>query len=227
MSRTQKRAVSLALLFALNIALILFTQWTQSTSAAVYKQGSRGDMVRQIQTRLKEAGFLTDKVDGIYGPKTQAAVRAYQRSRGLTVDGICGVRTLSMLGLSASGGGAAGSHLNNDLELLARLVSAESRGEPYQGQVAVGAVVLNRLRHPSFPSTLSGVIYQAGAFSCLADGQFNQPVSDTSRKAAREAMNGVDPSGGAIYYFNPQTATSAWIWSRPQIKRIGQHIFCR
>ena len=122
-----------------------------------------------------------------------------------------------------SGGSAAQS---GSVDLLARVISAEARGEPYSGQVAVGAVILNRVGHPSFPNTIAGVVYQPGAFSCMLDGQFDQPVADSAVRAARDAMNGADPSGGAIYYFNPNTATSAWIWSRPLIKIIGKHRFC-
>ena len=148
-------------------------------------------------------------------------MKKFQRNNGLTADGICGSRTLSALGISAGN-----SQSSVDVNLLARLISAEARGEPYTGQVAVGAVVLNRMEHPSFPNTLSGVIYQAGAFTCITDGQFNEPVADSAYRAARDAINGWDPSGGAIYYFNPDTATSSWIWSRPLICKIGKHRFC-
>ena len=113
-----------------------------------------------------------------------------------------------------------------DVALLARLISAEARGEVYEGQVAVGAVVMNRIAHPAFPNSLAGVIYQKGAFSCLDDGQFNEPVAESAYRAAQEALNGYDPSYGAIYYFNPATATSRWIWSRPLIVQIGSHRFC-
>ena len=149
-------------------------------------------------------------------------MRSYQRDRGLKVDGICGPETLSALGISVK----AASSTENNVNLLARLISAEARGEPYVGQVAVGAVVLNRVEHPSFPNTISGVIYQAGAFTCVTDGQFQQPVAESAYRAARDALNGWDPSGGAIYYFNPATATSKWIWSRPLILTIGKHRFC-
>ena len=115
---------------------------------------------------------------------------------------------------------------SSDVNLLARLIYAEARGETYSGQVAVGAVVLNRVEHPSFPNSISGVIYQNNAFTCKNDGQFNVDVADSAYSAARDALNGVDPSGGAIYYFNPSTATSSWIWSRPLIKTIGKHRFC-
>lgn len=156
-------------------------------------------------------------------------MRTFQRKNGLTADGKAGAQTLEALGLPADSGGnsgGSGGMTGAQVDLLARLISAEARGEPYSGQVAVGAVVLNRIRHPSFPNTLSGVIYQSGAFTCITDGQFNEPVAESAYRAARDALNGVDPSGGAIYYFNPSTATSAWIWSRPLITVIGKHRFC-
>ncbi len=205
--------------FLINILIIsLFS----SASAASYRRGSTGSTVSEIQTRLKNWGYYSGKVDGIFGSGTEAAVKKFQAKNGLTADGIVGPATLAALGISGGGSGKS----ENDVALLARLISAEARGEPYSGQVAVGAVVLNRIKHPSFPSTLAGVIYQKGAFSCLEDGQFYKPVSDSAYRAARDAMNGWDPSGGAIYYFNPATATSRWIWSRPVIVVIGSHRFC-
>ena len=205
--------------FLINILIIsLFS----SASAASYRRGATGSTVSEIQTRLKNWGYYSGKVDGIFGSGTEAAVKKFQAKNGLTADGIVGPATLSALGISGGGSGKS----ENDVALLARLISAEARGEPYSGQVAVGAVVLNRIKHPSFPSTLAGVIYQKGAFSCLEDGQFYKPVSDSAYRAARDAMNGWDPSGGAIYYFNPATATSRWIWSRPVIVVIGSHRFC-
>ena len=205
--------------FIINIIIIsLFS----SASAASCRRGSTGSTVREIQTRLKNWGYYSGTVDGIYGSGTEAAVKKFQQKNGLTADGIAGPATLSALGISSGGTGKS----ENDVALLARLISAEARGEPYSGQVAMGAVVLNRIKHPSFPSTLSGVIYQKGAFSCLEDGQFYKPVSDSAYRAARDALNGWDPSGGAIYYFNPSTATSRWIWSRPVIVVIGSHRFC-
>ena len=148
----------------------------------------------------------------------------FQKKNGLTADGIAGPATLKALGMSSGGGGS--SSQQNSAALLARVISAEARGEPYSGQVAVGAVILNRVEHPSFPNTIAGVVYQPGAFTCMVDGQFNEPVADSAYRAAQDALNGADPSGGAIYYFNPDTATSAWIWSRPLIKTIGKHRFC-
>ena len=214
-----KLTAALAALFLVNILLITFSQQAE---AVAYKQGSSGSVVTKIQQTLKSAGYYTYTVDGIYGSRTTAAVKKFQRAKGLVVDGICGTQTLAALGIQAPDASAD----RNTRALLARLISAEARGEPYVGQVAVGAVVLNRVRHPSFPNTIPGVIYQSGAFSCIADGQFNQPVSESAYRAADDALNGWDPTGGAIYYFNPNTATNAWIWSRPLILTIGKHMFC-
>ena len=216
----RKLLSALALLFAVNVMLIALAQRAE---AVTYKRGSTGSVVSQIQTKLKSWGYYRDAVDGIYGSRTETAVTSFQKRNGLAADGMAGPATLAAMGISA---GEAAQSSAGDVALLARLISAEARGEPYSGQVAVGAVVLNRMKHPSFPNTMSGVIYQSGAFSCLADGQFDQPVADSAYRAARDALNGADPSGGAIYYFNPATATSKWIWSRPLIVVIGKHRFC-
>ena len=225
MSSERKRLMlALAVIFAINIFIIALAQ---SASADLYKKGSSGETVSQIQTRLKNWGYYDGTVDGVYGSRTEAAVRFFQQKNGLSPDGQVGDQTLAALGISpGSGGGSGSGSQSGDLYLLARLISAEARGEPYVGQVAVGAVVLNRVDHPSFPNSISGVIYQPGAFSCLDDGQFNEPVAESAYRAAQEALNGYDPSYGAIYYFNPATATSRWIWSRPLIVQIGSHRFC-
>ena len=197
--------------------------------AATYRQGSTGEQVRTIQDKLKRWGYYNGEVDGIFGSATRKAVVAFQQKNGLVADGIVGPNTLRALGMSVSGSGGSSSSTSaqdHDVALLAKVISAEARGEPYAGQVAVGAVILNRIEHPSFPSTLAGVVYQPGAFTCMADGQIDQPVAESARRAAYEALSGSDPSGGAIYYFNPSTATSSWIWSRPLIKIIGKHRFC-
>ena len=191
------------------------------TVSALSKMGSTGSEVSKIQSRLKQWGYYDGAVDGIYGIKTRDAVIKFQKKNGLTPDGIAGSKTLAAIGISSGGG-----YNSADYELLARLISAEARGENYLGQVAVGAVVLNRMEHPSFPDTLAGVVYQNGAFSCLYDGQFYEPIADSAYSAARDALNGLDPSGGAIYYYNPKTATNKWIRSRPVITTIGRHIFC-
>ena len=211
---------ALALVFAVNISLIALAQQAQ---AATYRQGSSGEQVRVIQTKLKNWGYYDGAVDGVFGSQTTQAVKYFQRKNGLTADGIVGPATLKALGMSGSSGSAA---QDASVDLLARVISAEARGEPYSGQVAVGAVILNRVEHPSFPNTIAGVVYQPGAFTCMVDGQFNEPVAQSAVRAARDALNGADPSGGAIYYFNPATATSSWIWSRPLILQIGNHRFC-
>ena len=217
-SRFRTVAAVLALMLAVS-AVVLVT--LTSADAASIQRGSSGDTVRQIQTRLKQWGYYSGAVDGVYGSGTEKAVRYFQQKNGLAVDGKCGAKTLAALGVSSSAQGGSAQ-----LDLLARLISAEARGEPYSGQVAVGAVVLNRVRHPSFPNTVAGVIYQNGAFSCINDGQFNQPVASSAYRAAQDALSGWDPSGGAIYYFNPAKTTSKWIWSRPLIVIIGSHRFC-
>ena len=214
-----KLSAALAVVFIVNILLISLSQ---EAGAVAYQQGSSGSVVTRIQQRLRDWGYYTYAVDGIYGSRTTAAVKKFQKANGLTVDGICGDKTLAALGLRIPAASADG----NTRALLARLISAEARGEPYVGQVAVGAVVLNRVKHPSFPNSIPGVIYQSGAFSCIADGQFDKPVAESAYRAADDALNGWDPTGGAIYYFNPVTATSAWIWSRPLILTIGKHMFC-
>ena len=226
--RSKRLCLALAVLLSVSMVLVALVP---AVEAASYKKGSSGAVVTQIQTKLKSWGYYTGTVDGIYGSGTERAVRAFQQKNGLTVDGKAGDQTLAAMGLSAGGGnssnsGGSGGASSSQVDLLARLISAEARGEPYSGPVAVGAVVLNRIKHPSFPNTLPGVIYQSGAFTCITDGQFNQPVAESAYRAARDALNGVDPSGGAIYYFNPSTATSSWIWSRPLITVIGKHRFC-
>lgn len=222
--KTKSRRRKFFGIFCIMIAMIL-TMNVSGGVSALSKMGSRGAEVRQIQTRLINWGYMSGKVDGIYGTKTREGVKYFQRKNGLAVDGIAGKKTLAALGINSSSGN--GGYSTADYNLLARIISAEARGEPYSGQVAVGAVVLNRIEHPSFPDTLSGVVYQKGAFSCLDDGQFNVAVADSAYRAAEDALNGVDPSGGAIYYYNPKTATSKWIRSRPVIKTIGRHVFCK
>lgn len=212
-------------IFAILTAAMLVVILTTAPRAAVYQLGSRGDNVRTIQTKLKRWGYYSGSVDGVYGKKTADAVRRFQQKNGLTVDGVCGEKTLAALGIGGSSVSAAG---DNDLYLLARAISAEARGEPYIGQVAVGAVILNRVKHPSFPSTVAGVIYQSGAFSSVSDGQFAAvTITDSARKAARDALNGWDPTGGAIYFYNPAKSTSKWIFSRPVVLTIGDHVFAK
>lgn len=191
------------------------------TVGALSKIGSSGKEVKMIQQVLKDRGYYTGAIDGIFGTATRNAVINFQKSNGLDADGIVGSKTLAALEIEKSD-----SYTSADYELLARIISAEARGETYIGQVAVGAVVLNRVEHPSFPDTLSGVVYQNGAFSCIYDGQFYEEITDSAYSAARDALNGLDPSGGAIYYYNPKKSTNKWIISRPVITTIGRHVFC-
>ena len=193
------------------------------TAEVLSKIGSRGEDVGKIQSALKNLGYYLGGVDGIFGVKTQDAVTRFQKARGLAADGIAGTQTLKALGLQTD---IQAANSENDINLLARLISAESRGETYFGQVAVGAVVLNRVKHPSFPNSISAVIYQPDAFSCIKDGQFDEPVVESAYRAARDALNNIDPVGGAIYYYNPKKAANQWIRSRPVIATIGAHIFC-
>ncbi|SHH29034.1 spore cortex-lytic enzyme [Clostridium grantii] len=233
--KKRKIILVLALIFCYSGTELLMIPYQRALETVVYKYGSRGDEVKQIQTKLKNWGYYFDGIDGIYGYKTYTAVKYFQSKNGLTSDGIAGNQTLAAMGIStetsnstasSSGGENKSSTSNQNAELLARLINGEARGEPYEGQVAVGAVVLNRVGDSRFPSTIAGVIYQPGAFTAIADGQINAKVVQSSINAAEDALNGWDPSGGAVYYFNPDTATSAWIWSRPLIKVIGKHRFC-
>lgn len=213
------------------VIVIVFFSYTVYRSSAEriasvdYKWGSRGQTVIEIQRRLKNWGYYTGSIDGIYGYDTYRAVRYFQARNGLRVDGIAGSQTLAALGINT--GQTQSYSGSKDLYLLARAIHGEARGEPYTGQVAVGAVILNRTRDPKFPKTVAGVIYQPGAFTAVTDGQINLAPGDTALKAARDALNGWDPSGGAIYYYNPAKTTNKWIWSRPIIKVIGKHYFCK
>ena len=223
-----KGATFFILLFALAavslsavIARVPFVQGGETQTLS--KLGSSGKEVTAIQDALRDRGLFQGESTGYYGTKTQAAVKQFQRQKGLTVDGIAGPQTLSALGISV---GTVPQATESNIYLLARIISAEARGESYTGQVAVGAVVLNRVEHPSFPDTISGVIYQKGAFTAVTDGQFDQPIASSAYNAARDALNGWDPSGGAIYYYNPDKTSNKWIRSRPVITRIGNHLFC-
>jgi len=198
-----------------------------SAHAAVLKQGDSGADVKKVQSRLKQWGYYSGTVDGIYGSDTVSAVKSFQRTNGLKVDGKVGPKTAAAIGITLSGGNYAssGTATSGDAYLLARVVYAEARGEPYTGQVAVAAVVLNRVRSAAFPNTITGVVYQANAFSCVNDGQINLTPDDTAIRAAKDALNGWDPSGGALYYYNPNAATDSWIFSRTTITTIGRHRF--
>lgn len=221
-----KYAWKIMIIVLVNLLMIAVVTHAQGSVETLSKVGSTGSEVKNIQTRLKNWGYYNGSVDGVYGTQTKNAVAYFQRKNGLTADGVAGPATLSAIGLPTGSSGGAGGYSSNDVNLLARVISAESRGEPYAGQVAVGGVILNRIQHPSFPNTLAGVIYQPGAFTCVNDGGINAAIAASAYKAARDAINGWDPSGGAIYYYNPAKATSAWIWSRPVIVIIGDHRFC-
>ncbi len=195
--------------------------------SALSKLGSRGEEVRRIQKKLKELGYYKGSVDGIYGTATQKAVKSFQKNCGITADGIAGPKTLKFLGLGSSSSSSSGAYSQSDINLLAKLIAAEARGENYTGQVAVGAVVLNRVEHSFFPDSIAGVIYQKGAFSCVNDSNWGVAPNSTSLKAARDCINGWDPSGGAIYYYNPRKTGNAFMHSRPIITVIGNHRFCR
>lgn len=231
-SNTMFRFMIMLLAFAtvVSACIITVSEYSKANESTevLSKLGSRGEEVRKIQQKLKNWGYYSGSVDGIYGTQTQNAVKYFQRKNGLSVDGIAGKKTLAAMGISSSSSSSgSGSFSSNDVYLLAKVIGAEARGESYSGQVAVGAVVLNRVKHSSFPDTISGVVYQSGAFSCVTDSNWNTTPNDTAKKAAQDAINGWDPSGGAIYYYNPAKTSNAWIKSRPVIVTIGSHIFCR
>ncbi len=216
--------VAIILLNAIVITAIGFAYENTQTLSSL---GSRGQEVRQIQRKLKDLGLYSGSIDGIYGTGTQKAVRQFQKNCGITADGIAGPKTLLYLGLGSASSSSTNGYSSNDIYLLAKVIAAEARGESYTGQVAVGAVVLNRVRHSSFPDSISGVVYQSGAFSAVTDSNWNVAPDDTSKKAARDAINGWDPTGGAIYYYNPAKTSNQWIRSRTVITTIGRHVFCK
>ena len=221
-------STTITIMMMLVLATIYVNNKEKMTVETLSKYGSRGSEVTQIQTKLKRWGYYSGNVDGIYGTQTVNAVKYFQRKNGLTADGIAGPATLKAMGImSSSSSSSSSSSYNSNLNLLARVIYGESRGEPYTGQVAVGAVVMNRVTSSSFPNTISGVVYQSGAFDAVKDGQINLTPDSTAKKAAQDALNGWDPSYGAIYYFNPSTATNKWIWSRPMTITIGKHRFCK
>lgn len=206
-------------------------------AVAILRKGASGGEVKELQRRLKMWGYYSGSVDGIYGTKTVEAVKYFQRKNGLTVDGVAGKATFAALGMndsvnalngstSSSGSSTSGSkYTSSDLYLLAKCIYAEARGESYTGQVAVGAVILNRVKSPSFPNTIPGVIYQKNAFTAVNDGQINLEPNQTAINAANDAVNGWDPTYGCLYYYNPAVATSSWIFSRPTVTTIGKHVF--
>lgn len=198
---------------------------SRNSTYAVSKYGSTGDEVKSIQRKLSSLGYYNGSIDGIYGSATKTAVTKFQRNCGITADGICGNQTLLYLGLGGSTNNST-NYTSSDVQLLAKVISAEARGESYEGQVAVGAVILNRVKHPSFPDSISGVVYQKGAFSCVNDSNWYAEVSASAKRAATDALNGWDPSGGAIYYYNAKKTNDAFMHSRPVVKVIGDHRFC-
>ncbi len=207
------------------ILLLILTIFSLTAESATLTLGSRGEKVALVQQRLKEWGYYSGDVDGIFGRGTYNAVVRFQRKNGLSIDGQVGSKTAAAMGVPLTGSISASLYRESELSLLARLVSGEARGEPYIGQVAVAAVVLNRVRSDNFPDTISGVIFQTGAFDAVWDGQFDMEPTDSAIRAARDAMNGWDPTGGCTYYYNPSTATNAWIWSRQVQLTIGRHAF--
>ena len=235
MHKKIKKAIIIVIIVIITLSIIVTVKQLDKNESeeiaieTLSRYGSRGDEVRTIQTKLKRWGYYSGSVDGIYGTKTVEAVKYFQRKNGLTVDGIAETNTLKAMGIysSNSSSSSSGTSSNSNVNLLSHLVYGESRGEPYAGQVAVASVCLNRVKSSSFPNTLSGVIYQSGAFDAVSDGQINLNPDSTAKKAAQDAINGWDPSYGAIYYFNPATATNKWIWSRPMTVTIGNHRFCK
>ena len=227
--KNKKIIICITMILITIISFLTITIFPKQNEVEVLsKYGSRGSEVTQIQTKLKRWGYYKGNIHGIYGSQTVEAVKYFQRKNGLAVDGIAGKNTLAAMGIFNSSNSSGSSSSNSsDLNLLARLIYGEASGESYTGQVAVGAVVLNRVRSSSFPNTISGVIYQKGAFDAVSDGQINLTPNSTAKKAAQDALNGWDPSYGAIYYFNPATATNKWIWSRPMTVTIGNHRFCK
>lgn len=219
------------LLVAAMLAMLLYPMMAQA--ATVLEVGSRCDDVVKVQKRLIQYDYLDGTADGKFGADTLAAVKLFQRRNGLTVDGKVGPATAAALGVTLSGSSSASSSSSSssrgsssDLNLLARVVHGEARGEPYKGKVAVAAVVLNRVESSSFPNTIAGVVYQSGAFSAVSDGQINLTPDSESIRAAQDALNGWDPTGGCLYYYNPNTATDSWIRTRTVKTVIGRHYFC-
>ncbi|HLV09086.1 MAG TPA: spore cortex-lytic enzyme, partial [Halanaerobiales bacterium] len=226
-----RRFLAAFLLLLIVITAIYFIPHIQAAQPTLY-WGNRGSAVRTLQWKLQQWGYFSGRVDGVYGSQTYRAVIDFQRKNRLRVDGIVGQQTWRALGYEWSGAGSqqvsartTGVSRNNDLELIARLIHAEARAEPYEGKVAVAAVLLNRVASPSFPNTISGVIYQPLAFESVANGQFNYPPTNEEVRAARSALNGWDPTHGALFFWNPSKPVNQWIWSRNIVRRIGEHVF--
>lgn len=219
-------ALVIAILCAVSVTVISTTYSGKVSEPVALQQGSTGQQVKTMQQKLKNWGYYTGSVDGVFGAQTKKAVIYFQQKNGLVADGVVGTKTLAALGMtSTSTTVSSGGYSSSDAYLLARLIYGEARGESYTGQVAVGAVVLNRVKSSSFPNTIAGVIYQSGAFDAVSDGQINYTPSSTAISAAKDAMNGWDPTYGSIYYYNPTTATSKWILSRQVTVTLGNHVF--
>lgn len=230
----KKVIICMILMMCLLLPVFTFARET------VYYGSTDTETIKQIQQKLKNWGYYEGEVDGIFGYKTETAVKKFQEKNGLKVDGKVGNQTFAALGMSSSSSSSGGSSgggstsgdesssvVDKDVMLLARCINGEARGEPYEGQVAVAAVILNRVDHEEFPDTVAGVIYQSGAFDAVMDGQINLNPQQSTIRAAKDAINGWDPTGGAIYYYNPETATNKWIRTRPIITTIGRHVFCK
>lgn len=227
-----KRILQIAVMLMLNVIVILYFINIEQVSASVYQVGASGEDIKTVQTKLKRWGYYTGEVDGIFGSKMEEAVESFQKANGLKVDGVIGPEVKKALGISSGedtdNKNQPSSSRDNDFYLLSRIITAEAQGEPYTGQVAVGAVILNRVDHPSFPSSVAGVIYQNGAFSPIANGEFDRvTITESARKAAQDCLNGSDPTGGAIYFYNPDKSTSKWILSRETVLVIGDHVFAK
>lgn len=238
MKLTKERAKhiwSIAVILLLNLAIITavvlpYVNMNNAASFSLSRLGSTGNEVKEVQKALKKHGYYKGNVDGIYGEQTRSAVVKFQKNCGITADGIAGPKTLLYLGITGGGSGSSssgssGQYSSSDVQLLAKIISAEARGEPYEGQVAVGAVVLNRVQHASFPDSVSGVVYQKGAFSAVNDSNWSAPVADSAKKAAQDAINGWDPTGGCVYYYNPAKTSNAFMHSLKTVKTIGSHRF--
>ena len=225
----KRKSVIISAAICLVAAIIVaFSGLTVARAANIVK-GDTTANIKAVQTRLATLGYYTYKVDGIWGSRTKKAVKKFQRDYGLTADGIVGTRTEKALKITLTGKSSRSKNTvsSANLDLLAKCVYAEARGEPYTGQVAIAAVVLNRVKSSSFPNTVSGVIYQKNAFTCVSDGQINLTPNASAYSAAKDALNGWDPTNGCLYYYNPATATSKWIWSLKVELKIGKHSFAR
>ncbi len=217
--------IIVATMFLLTLILCTILTTNQVASAEVLKVGSKGETVKALQKELKNQGYYSGKVDGVYGNGTKNAVRKMQKAYGLTADGIAGNKTLKALNIATKTSNASGNFTDAETYLLAKTIYAEARGEPYVGKVAVGAVILNRVKSSKFPNTISGVVYQPWAFTAVHDGQINLEPNDECKRAAKDAIDGWDPTYGCLYYYNPKIATSKWIFSTKTVTQIGKHVF--